>query len=703
MCWAKDYLAPPPPVKKEDDREGLEDLHKKLQQLEASIDRLRGQVRTVTDTEDDLSERLQDCGSTQGTFSRGEEENTNYGSCENSDRNTTSSETQHIQTSTDRSQGDKSQSVEIVLDTQPATHSRVHRDPPGFEGCKGTGAFVKDRVTEWVNYDTENATGDELPDLETGLEEEEENQFDEYDKHVEESTSRDEEQDTGFAKSSSRSCSVGSNQSSTNYHNFGATQTRDIRNSWSLILTRLQKVGVQCIVDLFELHPFVREHFTQIILNYGGLDPEDKNVMQGILENHAKLIMNIVHEVVMNIDDLDVMDAKLSRLGFFHFKNGIPERYLDIMGPIFCNAMRPILLQADRWTNAVEEAWMEVFKAITYFMKKSYQTEDDIPKEMFLVPTEKCIIVATWHSIFLKHMINMGKTLFVDMFRVEPNILKYFDAFKDNGINNLSMNRAFQSHGLRVMNLVKFVVENIENPGKLQNHMTILGKMHVKKGINQKYLDLMGPTFCQAIRPMVMAEGQWSIDIESAWARLFKMLVLMMSRAYTEKEVDRAVSFPNPRQTELILRSWQEIQQSLEEIGQEAFRKLFEAHSDIQDYFPAMKKLSSNDVEMSRHIKEHSTRIMDVIRMFVSNIHHLDRVLPRIENLGHEHYKSGVKSEYLDVMGPIFTHCVRPCLVRKDMWSLQIEEVWLLLIKKIAETMKKGFPKERRKTYRFLK
>jgi len=113
---------------------------------------------------------------------------------------------------------------------------------------------------------------------------------------------------------------------------------------------------------------------------------------------------------------------------------------------------------------------MEVFKAITYFMKKSYQTEDDIPKEMFLVPTEKCIIVATWHSIFLKHMINMGKTLFVDMFRVEPNILKYFDAFKDNGINNLSMNRAFQSHGLRVMNLVKFVVENIENSGKLQNH-----------------------------------------------------------------------------------------------------------------------------------------------------------------------------------------------------------------------------------------
>merc|ERR1719228_1447181 len=464
---------------------------------------------------------------------------------------------------------------------------------------------------------------------------------------------------------------------------------------------RLQKVGVQCIVDLFELHPFVREHFTQIILNYGGLDPEDKNVMQGILENHAKLIMNIVHEVVMNIDDLDVMDAKLSRLGLFHFKNGIPERYLDIMGPIFCNAMRPILLQADRWTNAVEEAWMEVFKAITYFMKKSYQTEDDIPKEMFLVPTEKCIIVATWHSIFLKHMINMGKTLFVDMFRVEPNILKYFDAFKDNGINNLSMNRAFQSHGLRVMNLVKFVVENIENPGKLHNHMTILGKMHVKKGINQKYLDLMGPTFCQAIRPMVMAEGQWSIDIESAWANLFRLIVQQMSRAYADLEVTEE-RFPSAAQARLILASWQEIQTELDQIGFETFKQLFVANSDIKAYFPGTKNLSSSDLEMSRKIKEHSGRVMAVLRVYVDNIHQLDKVEKTLEALGRGHFARGIKSEYLEVLGPIFAHSVRPLLVNKDLWSLKLEEVWLAVFKHISDLMKKGYPKDRRKKSKFL-
>ena len=93
--------------------------------------------------------------------------------------------------------------------------------------------------------------------------------------------------------------------------------------------------------------------------------------------------------------------------------------------------------------------------------------------------------------------------------------------------------------------------------------------------------------------------------------------------------------FPSPNQAKLILGSWKEIQISLDEIGYEAFKKLFSSHSDIkacvkstlkadnnirrtittpslcplkfvttlsQTYFPKMKKLSSSDLEMSRSV-----------------------------------------------------------------------------------------------------
>ena len=54
----------------------------------------------------------------------------------------------------------------------------------------------------------------------------------------------------------------------------------------------------------------------------------------------------------------------------------------------------------------------------------------------------------------------------MDLFEVEPNVLKYFEAFRDVGLKNLLQSRSFQNHGVRIMNLVKFAVENLDRPDK---------------------------------------------------------------------------------------------------------------------------------------------------------------------------------------------------------------------------------------------
>ncbi len=43
--------------------------------------------------------------------------------------------------------------------------------------------------------------------------------------------------------------------------------------------------------------------------------------------------------------------------------------------------------------------------------------------------------------------------------------------------------------------------------------------------------------------------------------------------------------------------------------------------------------------------------------------------------VGEFHYKRGVRSEYLDVMGPLFTHTIRPILLHRKLWSIHMEEV----------------------------
>ena len=83
---------------------------------------------------------------------------------------------------------------------------------------------------------------------------------------------------------------------------------------------------------------------------------------------------------------------------------------------------------------------------------------------------------------------------------------------------------------------------------------------------------------------------------------------------------------------------------------------------------------------------------MGLVRLYVENIHDIEKITPNIESLGDNifweeilfwcemlsgksHYQRGIKSEYIDVMGPIFCNTIRPLLIRKDLWSLQLEEV----------------------------
>ena len=41
-------------------------------------------------------------------------------------------------------------------------------------------------------------------------------------------------------------------------------------------------MGVQCIVDLFNLIPYMREHFKKVIADSGRMDPNDDTAMQAI-------------------------------------------------------------------------------------------------------------------------------------------------------------------------------------------------------------------------------------------------------------------------------------------------------------------------------------------------------------------------------------------------------------------------------------
>ena len=53
------------------------------------------------------------------------------------------------------------------------------------------------------------------------------------------------------------------------------------------------------------------------------IDADDEEALHELLDNHARLVMNVVHEMVTNIDNLDVLYDKLRDLGLFHVQNQV--------------------------------------------------------------------------------------------------------------------------------------------------------------------------------------------------------------------------------------------------------------------------------------------------------------------------------------------------------------------------------------------
>ena len=45
----------------------------------------------------------------------------------------------------------------------------------------------------------------------------------------------------------------------------------------------------------------------------------------------------------------------------------------DMLGPIFCSAIRPILVRLDLWHRDIESGWMEVFRLLIEQMHRGYE------------------------------------------------------------------------------------------------------------------------------------------------------------------------------------------------------------------------------------------------------------------------------------------------------------------------------------------
>ena len=70
------------------------------------------------------------------------------------------------------------------------------------------------------------------------------------------------------------------------------------------------------------------------------------------------------------------------------------------------------------------------------------------------------------------------------------------------------------------------------NPRETDIFLAQLGQMHQTMGLEKKYLDVMGPIFCSAIRKELLEEEAWDVETRNAWLHLFRIIVFKMKRGF---------------------------------------------------------------------------------------------------------------------------------------------------------------------------
>lgn len=139
-------------------------------------------------------------------------------------------------------------------------------------------------------------------------------------------------------------------------------------------------------------------------------------------------------------------------------------------------------------------------------------------------------------------------------------------------------------------------------------------------------------------------------------------------------------------QKELIMQSWQKIQEDMSKVGVVMFMRLFETHPDVQDVFMPFKGLTQDDLRHSSQLREHALRVMGTVEKCLARINEPKKMEEMLHDLGTRHVMYSAKVDYVDLIGPQFIWAMQPAL--EDQWNTELEEAWSDLFKMMAYVMK---------------
>jgi len=297
-------------------------------------------------------------------------------------------------------------------------------------------------------------------------------------------------------------------------------------------------VGCQTFQEFFDRHPEVLTHFDK----FSAIEIDSVKVSEA-LRMHASRVLAIVEDIVENTGNPDKIRSLMQDLGRNHHQQGITQEHLDMLGPIICHTIRPLVFRAGLWTIEVEKSWSHLFDMVATLMKRGYPEVERSLQGFFPTLTHTLILKDTW-GIIIEQMHEMGLPTFIKLFRLSAN-LRYYYPKQTRPDSPSDVQSNINEHFECLVSVIDDIVRSLPDISSHVDFLRRLGSMHCDVHIQSRLLELMGPVFCNTVRPLLLVQGKWSYKVESAWLLLFRHISGFMSCGYSHP-VDPDTHSPTP-------------------------------------------------------------------------------------------------------------------------------------------------------------
>ncbi len=81
---------------------------------------------------------------------------------------------------------------------------------------------------------------------------------------------------------------------------------------------------------------------------------------------------------------------------------GLTEEQMDMLGPVVCHTLRPLVFRSGLWSIEVEKAWTQLFDLVAAFMKEGHQVQREEEEKVTLMYTVEIAITVIHVVVFLQ-------------------------------------------------------------------------------------------------------------------------------------------------------------------------------------------------------------------------------------------------------------------------------------------------------------